>query len=291
MIEHRTPIVPRLSDLDTQRHVTSRSYEQFCWQGRHELLAEHGYDLTRLLEERILLVPFKSYVKFYREQMPGNPIEVLTRAHVGPKNIIYWVQEIYNIDNCDLACRLITVTKSRAKNKGIELLADQARLQSEKELQIDGVAVDVVLKKPKTFSGNCKRVKSPFVTQYSARSYFFDYPPSEYWRIMEEGRWAFGQKLGFTQKTIEQIDTTTFFTGGTYYWAKIPEAGQELVVYTWVEKIDNIRCFLRQDVHTKKGDQFIFCIREEQLIVSLSKRRPRKAPLEWVTMVKSYIEE
>ena len=58
----------------------------------------------------------------------------------------------------------------------------------------------------------------------------------------------------------------------------------------WIEKIEKIRCFMRQDVTPKDSDEVLLSIREEQLIVSLSRRRPRKAPPEFIQMVSDYME-
>ena len=44
---------PRMFDLDTQRHVTSRTYEAFCWEGRIRMMASSRAGFRSLRRWRI----------------------------------------------------------------------------------------------------------------------------------------------------------------------------------------------------------------------------------------------
>ena len=283
MLTDKIAVSPRVSDLDTQRHVTSRTYEAFCWQARYKLLADQGYSTDRLLEEQILLVPTRSFVRFTKEQLPGAQLFVKTRVLSGAANQLIWDQEIIEADSGKLAVRILTET--RATKMGLDYKWDFSVSEDESLASEDLELLDT----PAPYSGNCKQVISPAVMNFSERTIFFDYPPHALWRVMEEGRWFFSDTVGLDQELILALDTVTFFTSATFQFLKMPVAGQELTIRTWVEKIDRIRLFMRQDVTPKDSDEVLFSIREEQLIVSLSRRRPRKAPPEFLDIVGDYM--
>jgi acyl-CoA thioesterase FadM len=68
--------VTRFADLDTQRHVTSRTYEQFALEGRYRMLAKLGYNQERIQNENIYLEAISGYSKFHRQQFPGVQLKV-----------------------------------------------------------------------------------------------------------------------------------------------------------------------------------------------------------------------
>lgn len=47
MIADEIQLVTRISDLDTQRHVTSRTYENFCLEGRFRTLEKMVFRFGR----------------------------------------------------------------------------------------------------------------------------------------------------------------------------------------------------------------------------------------------------
>ena len=68
----------RFADLDTQRHVTSRTYESFALEGRYRVLAQLGFTREKIQEEQIYLNPVSGYSKFHRQQFPGVELRVET---------------------------------------------------------------------------------------------------------------------------------------------------------------------------------------------------------------------
>ncbi|MCB1323767.1 MAG: hypothetical protein H7A21_12085 [Spirochaetales bacterium] len=275
---------PRFADLDTQRHVTSRTYEDFCREARFAILAESSYTTERLLEEKIHLVPRRSFVRFFREQMPGARLQVHSVFYRTEPERILWVQEVREAESNALACRLLTETETRANGNAIPLKLDGYDPGAPASEDLD------LLAEPPQFGGSCRRVSAPAVMLFSDRTIFYDYPPTALWRLGEEGRWSFGHAIGLDQKKILETDTITFFTAATFAFHRIPGPGEELAIHSWIEKIEKIRCFMRQDVTPKDSDEVLLSIREEQLIVSLSRRRPRKAPPEFIQMVSDYME-
>lgn len=53
MIADEIQLVTRISDLDTQRHVTSRTYENFCLEGRFRTLEKNGFSIREILSQGI----------------------------------------------------------------------------------------------------------------------------------------------------------------------------------------------------------------------------------------------
>jgi acyl-CoA thioesterase FadM len=96
------------------------------------------------------------------------------------------------------------------------------------------------------------------------------------------------RKIGLTYERIVELDTTSFYMGSIYnFFAEVP-AGRTLEVVTWIERIDKIRYYFRQDVlHNGK---LLLTMRDEQLIVSLSKARPQRASAEFMKYIGKYVE-
>lgn len=275
---------PRAADLDTQRHVTSRTYESYCWEARYALLAEQGYGSDRLIEEKILLRPASTSLRFFREQMPGAALQVRTELIPGEDADLAFVQEVVEAGSGATACRIVTHVRSEVDGKALRL-----QLKPTSPGEDDAWTAEPLTAPPQKFAGRNKRVSAPAVMLYSERTPFFDHPPTALWRIAEEGRWQFSYTVGLDQKKIYETDTITFFTSANFEFYRIPRGGEEMIIRTWIESIEKIRCFMRQDVETKDGE-LLFSVREEQLIVSLSRRRPRKAPPEFVGMIADYME-
>lgn len=290
MIQSSLAVVPRFADLDTQRHVTSRTYESFAWEARHKLLADAGHTVESLLARGVRLRPRQSSVAFQREQNPGARLEVLTQAEAAPGGVIYWRQRIVEAEGGALACTLHCTTQSEAEGAPVELLptdgvADVAGAAEEspaKEIQR--------LPRIAPFSGASERVLSRCFMPYSERSIFFDYPLTALWRLAEDGRWYFSTQIGLTEERIRELDTITFFISGNFEFYDLPRAGQELAIHTWLERIEKIRCVMRTDVSDAASGAVLYSCRDEQLIVSLSRRRPRKAPPEFIELVRPYME-
>lgn len=287
MIQNTIAVVPRFADLDTQRHVTSRTYESFAWEGRHKLLEAAGHSIQSLLERGVRLRPRQSSVAFQREQNPGARLEVFTEAEAAPGGVIYWRHRIVEAESGTLACTLHCTTQSEAAGAPVELLPTQGAAAAPE----DSPAKEIQALPPiARFSGASERVLSRCFMPYSERSIFYDYPLTALWRLAEDGRWYFSTEIGLTEQRIRELDTITFFLAGNFEFYDLPRAGQELTIHTWLERIEKIRCVMRTDVSDAQSGAVLYSCRDEQLIVSLSRRRPRKAPPEFIELVRPYME-
>ena len=308
MFTHSFQTSARFADLDTQRHVTSRTYEDFCMEGRFRLLFEFGQlpqsakeqselhaglSLEAMLAEHILLQPEINYIKFFKEQQPGAQLTIQTQVYPLPAGRLGWYQEVLNATG-DVACVNALITQTHMgtdKTTQPDLLPQSpislADFHQQEKMQ--RYKIDLATPLP-GFPGSCQQVQSPYRFLYSDRTPFYDYPLTAVWRIFEEGRWSFGDAMGFSREKIMELDTVTFFTSATFQIHSMPQAGQLLQINSWVEKIEKIRLHLRQDLVDPASGQIYISMRDEQLVVSLQKRRPKKAEGEFLQIIQPYVE-
>ncbi len=123
-MHHEYSALTRFADLDTQRHVTSRTYEQFALEGRYQVLAKLGFNQERIQNEQIYLEAVRGYSKFHRQQFPGVQLKVETFAAVpaGHSNagIIHWDQKIRDAAG-ELVCHLQLETRTTKAGEAIVL--------------------------------------------------------------------------------------------------------------------------------------------------------------------------
>jgi acyl-CoA thioesterase FadM len=266
----------RFADLDTQRHVTSRTYESFALEGRYRLLEKLGFAYEQVKNEHIYLTPLSGYVKFHRQQFPGAELRVETHAFPEAGGNIHWDQKIFEKGG-ELVCHLQQLTRPvrGAEPLALEVTADETR--------------EPVLYEPlKPWSGSGERIIAQYKLPYSDRDFAGKYNVASLWKIFEEGRWMFVEQVGLTFEKIVELDTTSFFMGSVAnFFAEVP-AGRTLQVMTWVERIDKIRYWFRQDV--MHNGKLLISMRDEQLIVSLSRARPQRATPEFLKYIGKYLE-
>ncbi|MFN2142245.1 MAG: thioesterase family protein [Candidatus Promineifilaceae bacterium] len=271
-------LTTRMADLDPLRHVNNRIYEQFCAEGRYRLLEEHGYSLQALLNHAIVLRPIASFVKFERQQRAGIELHVQTEAFPLEDGLILWDHHISGADG-EPACYLQAKTAALdGRSNPVELLA-----------AVEKAAPGVYIEDVPEFSGNCERTASAYSAIYTDRDVFGRLPLAAYWRVFEEGRHMFGEQLGLTMQKLVQLDTHVFWIAGTYQCYKPIAAGQQVIIHTWLERIDRIRAYFRQEIRSAAGD-LLGASREQHLIVSLSESRPKTAPSELAAILEPYIE-
>ena len=268
--------VTRFADLDTQRHVTSRTYEQFALEGRYRALAKLGYNQERIQNEGIYLEAVSGYSKFHRQQFPGVQLKVETFAAACGEGKVHWDQKIKDSAGA-LVCHL--QLKTRTTKGGAPLV-------------LEGISpaenFEVLYADLPAWSGNNERIVSHYTMPYSERDFAGRYNVAALWRIFEEGRWMFAEQTGMTYERIVEMDTTSFYMGGICnFLAEVP-AGRTLQIMTWIERVEKIRYYFRQDVcHNGK---IMLSMRDEQLIVSLSKARPQRASEKFLGFIGKYLE-
>jgi acyl-CoA thioesterase FadM len=263
-------------DLDSNRHATSRTYEKFSQEGRFGILAELGYPINRCIEENLILVPEFTQVRFLAQQFSGATLRIDTTAHFYESSKILWDHKIYG-ENEKLACELKLFTHSIDKKLNPFNFKDS----NEKE-------PTQLIHPIENFTNSCTRLTHKYPILYSDMNCFWKYSPEAIWKIFEEGRWLFFSEIIDLHK-ITEMDTTSFFMGGRIQIHKMPIAGEKTILNTWIERVEKIRFYFRQDLVREDGT-LLASMRDEQLFISISKSRPRKAPDDFLEITRDYIE-
>jgi acyl-CoA thioesterase FadM len=269
----------RTSDLDSLRHVNNRIYEQFCSEGRYTLLAEQGYSIETLLEKTIALRPVASFVKFFLQQKSGSTLNIQTEAFPLGNGLILWDHHISQADG-KTVCHLQAKTETlKHHHNPVELLP-----------VADGNPPQALIENVPNFSGNCSRISTSYSAIYTDMDPFGNLPLAAWWRIFEEGRHMSSELLGLTLENLVRLDTHFFWVAGTYQCYKPIKAGQQVSIHTWLERIVRIRAYIRQEIRTSDEAELLGASREEHLIVSLEKARPKALPSEMATTMQTYLE-
>lgn len=279
MIADEIELVTRISDLDTQRHVTSRTYENFCLEGRFRLLEKNGFSLRDILSQGITIRPLESSIRFLAQQMEGADLKTETKAFALKNGAIFWDQKVLS-DSGTPAAEIKTLTLCEKNGNPVDLLPLE-------KTEITGY--DQFAEIP-DFRGTCKTVDTELITLYSERNIFGDYNPAYLWRIVEDSRWFFSATAGLTLDRFVEMDTTMFFMGGVFRFFHPVPAGRKVKVSTWIHSFEKIRSYMRHEVTDSETGLRYFAVQDEQLVVSLSKARPKKAPEEFQKLVGEYVE-
>lgn len=279
MIRDEIQLVTRISDLDTQRHVTSRTYENFCLEGRFRALEKNGFSLREILSQGIAIHPLESQIRFLAQQMEGADLKTETKAFPLKDGKIFWDQKVYS-DSGTAAAEIKTLTVSEKEGRTIDLLPGE---------KSDISGFDQFPQIP-DFKGTCKTVDTELITLYSERNIFGEYNPAYLWRIVEDSRWFFSTQTGLTLDRFVEMDTTMFFMGGVFRFFQPVPAGRKVRVSTWIHSFEKIRSYMRHEVTDVETGLRYFAVQDEQLVVSVSKSRPKKAPEEFQNLVREYVE-
>lgn len=154
----------------------------------------------------------------------------------------------------------------------------------------DEEPVQILIEELPDFSGNCGRVSSQYSVIYTDMDVFGKLPFAAYWRIFEEGRHMFGEQLGLTPERLYQLDTNIFWVAGTYRYYQPIQAGQQVQINTWLERIARVRAYFRQEIWTAGGAELLGASREVHLIVSLSKAHTKTIPADVERLVHPFLE-
>lgn len=77
--------------------------------------------------------------------------------------------------------------------------------------------------------------------------------------------------------------------GGEIVIHKQPEPGTHVKILSWIESFEKIRFYFRQDIVDLNGN-LLASMKDEQLFVSLSNSRPRRAPAAFFDKIERFIE-
>lgn len=271
----RKTLSTRHFDLDWNRHVTSRTYEKFGYDARCEVLKEYGYPIEQMLNENIRYVSGSTYVRFLNQQFVNAEMTVESQVYKLEDGTLLWKQSVLGPDG----------------KKACELETNSRLVQDGKNIQIDNIPkinvpsyVFTIHPKPSTQN----TVEHDYYIPFSDMNCFWNLPSDSIWKIFEEGRFLFFKEI-VDLNLIKETDSTTFFMGGEILIHKQPEPGSHVRILSWIESFEKIRFYFRQDIVDLQGNLLV-SMKDEQLFVSLSSSRPRRAPAAFFDKIERFIE-
>ncbi|XDD53106.1 thioesterase family protein [Leptospira sp. WS4.C2] len=263
-------------DLDWNRHVTSRTYEKFGYDARCEVLREFGYPIEQMLSKNISYIPGSTYVRFLSQQFVNAEITVESQVYQMDQGILFWKQTIVGGDG-KKACELETTSRLVQDGKNIIIAAIP---------EINAIIPYEFTIHPKPTLQNT--VEHDYYIPFSDMNCFWNLPSDAIWKVFEEGRFLFFKEI-VDLNLIKETDSTTFFMGGEIVIYKQPEPGSHVKILSWIESFEKIRFYFRQDIVDLNGNLLV-SMKDEQLFVSLSNSRPRRAPSAFFDKIERFIE-
>ncbi|PJZ80955.1 thioesterase family protein [Leptospira meyeri] len=271
----RKTLSTRHFDLDWNRHVTSRTYEKFGYDARCEVLKEHGYSVELLLNENISYVPGSTYVRFLNQQFVNAEMAVESQVYKLDDGTLFWKQSVLGPDG-KKACELETTSRLVQNGKNIQI-------RDIPKINVPSYEFTI---HPKPIAQNC--VEHDYYIPFSDMNCFWNLPSDSIWKIFEEGRFLFFKEI-VDLNLIKETDSTTFFMGGEIIIHRQPEPGSHVRILSWIERFEKIRFYFRQDIVDLQGNLLV-SMKDEQLFVSLSSSRPRRAPAAFFDKIERFIE-
>ncbi len=264
-------------DLDWNRHVTSRTYERFSYDGRFSILEDLGYGVHACLEQGIEFVSGSTFVRFLSQQFAGALLDIITslsRDEEGNLHFHHLIQD----QSAKKVCELFA-TAFLKNSEGKKIILESVPLHKE------NWQASQIHPRKKEQTTATHLIPIPF----SDMSCFWNLPSESIWKVFEEGRFLFFKEI-VDLKLIKETDSTTFFMGGEIQIYKLPEPGTKITLLSWIDRFEKIRFYFRQDIISESGET-LASMRDEQLFVALSTSRPRKAPPEFLSRVERFIEK
>lgn len=262
----------RFSDLDTQRHTTSRTYEDACLGDRYRILEEAGYDWKRMVEESVRITTIASDIRFLAQQMENTELGIRTETRPGETGVVLFTQEILG-PNGKIAAEIRTLVRIEKGGQPLQVLT------SEESAEALVASFESIL----PFSGRCERAATDRDLFYCERNPFGEYNPSHYWRLLEEGRWHFTADSGLSLEDLVAMDTTLFYMGGKIRYHRPLIPGRKARVRTWIRNFEKIWSRMRQEITDSVTGEILAESLDDLLVVSVSKARPKKPPEQLVT--------
>ncbi len=274
-MKYQKTIQTQYYDLDWNRHVTSRTYEKMAYAARMEILKELGYPISEMLQKQWKWVSQGSHVRFHSQQYENKDLLIETELVKDSHGSLHFHQKLYDIDK-----------------KPVCTIGNQSVLldESKNPIQIDAVEEDLT----RIFSWKLNErlpgwntLQHSLYIPFGDMNCFWNLPTDSVWKIFEEGRFLFFKEL-VDLTMVTESGTSTFFMGGDIEIIELPEPGSTIRLHSWIDEIQKIRFYFRQDIVSQEG-KLLAKMRDEQLFVSLSSSKPKKAPPEFLQAVGSYI--
>lgn len=264
-------------DLDWNRHVTSRTYEKMALASRMDILKKLGHPISKILDNKWKWISQKSQVRFHSQQFEESEIEISTDVFRDIKGSLHFHHKLLDTSGKPV-CTLGNQSVLLDENKNPVVLSE---IHEDPYKEFNWTLNDR--------QENCNTLNRSLYIPFSDMNCFWNLPGDSVWKIFEEGRFLFFREL-VDLSLITKFDTSTFFMGGEIEILELPPPGSTIHLHTWIDEVQKIRFFFRQDIVSQDG-KLLAKMRDEQLFVSLSNSKPKKVPKEFLSSVEPYVRE
>ncbi len=285
-MKKRIQLQTKTYDLDWNRHITSRTYERFGYEGRWAYLADIGYPIQEIIHSRSLILPVSTKVRFLAQQYAGSTLSIDTEIYQLENGILLCDQKILDKEEkpvCDLKTSFFLLDSSRNAMRIPESRVDI----SENDLESLNQLKEDLEPELNPIPSTVEPIVHELQIHFSDMDPFWTLPNESIWKYFEEGRFLFFREIaGFD--SVQTADTTSFFMGGEIKIYKLPEPGTKVQILSWIDSIEKVRFFFRQDLVDIQGT-ILVKMRDEQVFVKLPKARPCRVPESFLTATKKLV--
>jgi acyl-CoA thioesterase FadM len=261
------------ADLDTQHHVNSNRYFDLFESGKYLLLDKLGILKEFLFNKQIMLEPCLSNFKFIKQVVDNENIDVTISLSVFKDGYFKWTAEMISSDSvCFRICSVNKISPTLPER----LIAENDSFNETLEL--------FNLK-----TNNNKIYSSTYQFRNIERNYFGNIPENMSWKLFEETRWNHSASLNVTFNVLKELDIAFFWRVGEYRFSKVFNSSEYIKSNIWLEKVEDFKLTYAHEILNTKNE--IICNSISTFIpVSISKKKPKRIPLELINLIKDYIK-
>ena len=246
-----------------------------AYSARMEIIKELGFPIADILQKQWKWVSQGSHVRFHSQQYENKDLLIETEVVKDSNDSFHFHQKLFDSEK-KLVCTIGNQSVLLDENKN--------------PVKIDAIQEDlsrIFTWKLNERSAEWNTLQRTLYIPFGDMNCFWNLPTDSVWKIFEEGRFLFFKEV-VDLSLVTKYDTSTFFMGGDIEILELPEPGSYITLHTWIDEIQKIRFFFRQDIVSHDG-RLLAKMKDEQLFVSLSNSRPKKAPPQFLTAVENYI--
>jgi acyl-CoA thioesterase FadM len=261
------------ADLDTQHHVNSNRYFDLFESGKYLFLDKLGISKEYLFNKQIMLEPCQTNFKFIKQVVDNETIDVNIKLSVFKNGYFKWTAEMINRDSICF--------KIYSFNKISATLPDGLILENDSFNEPINL-LDLKANNNKTYS-------SIYQLRYIERNYFGNIPENMSWKLFEDTRWNHSDSLDVTFDVLKEMDIAFFWSSGEYRFGKTFKPSKNVKSNIWLERVEDFRLTYAHEILNTKNETICNSI-STFIPVSISKKKPKRIPVELINRIKDYIK-
>ncbi len=266
---HRFSVQLMISDLDAQMHINNAAYERYAQEARYDILKQLGFSYEEIIQQDIHLQPQAATVEFRRQQIAQQELIIDTEWLINSNGEAFWN---HNFSNANSKETVATMTYFHRLEKNSSVWTPPGHTELTDKTQRPPMPVI------KEFGEACRRSEYRTPVRHIDIDGFKRIPPSIIWRYSEEARWIFIDNTGLSFDKMKEGNTALFWLEGSYRYGRPLRHHDEVIIYTWIEKMQGARIYIRQDgVHGKTGEM-VMSVLGEFVTVDIERSKAIRIP-------------